>query len=355
MKKIITSIFLAFSLFAIFNIPVKAAPKLTKSSVVISKGKTYKLKVTGSKKKIKWSSRNKNIATVSKKGTVKGKHNGKTYIYAKVGKKILKCKVVIESPVLSITNNAMTVGEQYTVKLYNCSRKKTFISSNPTIASVSSKGVIIAKREGYAKISIKISDNIYYCYITVKSKKQEEIKHIPSGKRNDPKNAYDIFTSDLYDNAKYLGNFSIKLLNFQKGQSIEGVTPIKKIDEAKYPDTYEYLYLKFQVKYNYGKDVVKADRFLKNKNINDPNISNIYDFFDISLNNRMKEWAPYIPYYDSCSNILDTNLLPGDSKIFSILMIIPKNQSLLGYRLQTGVNIGTPGDGFYTFTYFTTK
>lgn len=75
-----------------------AAVKLSKKSIVIGKGQTAKLKVKGTKKKVKWSSTKKSIATVSKKGVVKGKKIGSCYIKAKVGGKTLKCKVAVKKP-----------------------------------------------------------------------------------------------------------------------------------------------------------------------------------------------------------------------------------------------------------------
>ena len=64
--------------------------KLNKSSVNIYDGKTYKLKVSGTKSRVKWSSSNKKIATVSSSGTVKGIKPGTAYITATIGKQTLK-------------------------------------------------------------------------------------------------------------------------------------------------------------------------------------------------------------------------------------------------------------------------
>lgn len=74
-----------------------ASVKLNKKTVYLAKGKTVKLKVKGTKAKVKWSSSNKKIATVSKSGKVKGKKIGKCTITAKVKGKKLKCKVIVES------------------------------------------------------------------------------------------------------------------------------------------------------------------------------------------------------------------------------------------------------------------
>jgi len=73
----------------------KKAPKLNKSKLNLTVGKTAALKVKNTKKKIKWSSSKKSVATVTQKGKVKAKKAGKTTITAKIGKKKLKCKVTV--------------------------------------------------------------------------------------------------------------------------------------------------------------------------------------------------------------------------------------------------------------------
>ena len=73
----------------------KKAPKLNKKKLTLTVGKTAKLKVKNTKKKIKWSSSKKSVATVNKKGKVTAKKAGKTTITAKVGKKKLKCKITV--------------------------------------------------------------------------------------------------------------------------------------------------------------------------------------------------------------------------------------------------------------------
>ncbi len=349
-------LYLAF-VIALLIPAISISAKTTKrTSITITEGKTYKLTVI-SKKKLKWRSKKKSIATITSRGKITGKKKGTTYVYAKNGKKKYKYKIIVEKPFLSTTKCTITAGNQYALKLNNCSRSKTFSSNNTSVATVSSKGIIKAKREGIAKIIVKISDKTYCCVVTVKNKTSKSTIHIPAGTQNDPINAYETFTSDMYYNANYLGNFSIKLLNFQHGKNITGITPITKLgknNDEYDPDKYEYLYLKFQVKYNYGKDILNAFDLFKNRDVTTIGVF-YYDFFDTAFNNHMSDWVRSPRYYDSCSNIFDTKLLPGDIKVFSLLMIIPKNQKLLGYRLQTGVNIGSSGDDFYTFKHFVTK
>ena len=69
--------------------------RLNKTETFVRVGKPVKLKVKNTKKKVKWKCSNKKIATVSKKGVVKGKKNGICFVTAKVGKKKLKCRCVV--------------------------------------------------------------------------------------------------------------------------------------------------------------------------------------------------------------------------------------------------------------------
>ena len=78
------------------NCTVKVKPpKLSKKKMTVYNSYTKKLTFYGGKGKVKWSSSNKSIATVSKKGTVKGKKGGTCVITAKRGKYTLKCKVTV--------------------------------------------------------------------------------------------------------------------------------------------------------------------------------------------------------------------------------------------------------------------
>ncbi len=98
-RKIILSILtLCLALVCTFCMPNQASAakiKLSKKSVTITKGKSVTLKLKGTKKKPKWSTSNKKVATVSKKGKVTGKKAGNAKITAKVGKKKYVCKVKV--------------------------------------------------------------------------------------------------------------------------------------------------------------------------------------------------------------------------------------------------------------------
>ena len=83
------------------NVEAKAAPRLNYKKVTLVQGKKKKLKVRNLRRgrKIKWYSTKKSVATVNRKGVVKAKKKGKTYIVAKVGKKKCRCKIIVKKKV----------------------------------------------------------------------------------------------------------------------------------------------------------------------------------------------------------------------------------------------------------------
>ena len=98
MKKLLTRLFIAMLILTFtptMNTQAKAKIKLNKTKISLQRGKTYTLKVKGTKKKVKWSSNKKTIATVTRKGKVTAKKQGTAVITAKIGKKKYKCKVKV--------------------------------------------------------------------------------------------------------------------------------------------------------------------------------------------------------------------------------------------------------------------
>lgn len=147
-----------------------ASVKLNKTKIVLVVGQTYKLKVSGTKKTPKWSSSNKKIVSVTKKGVVKGLKKGTATITAKIGKKKYKCKVTVEAPKLSSTKKTVTAGTSFALKLNGTKRTVKWYTSNKKIATVSSKGVVKTLRAGSVKITAKLGGKSYVCRLTVKAK-----------------------------------------------------------------------------------------------------------------------------------------------------------------------------------------
>ena len=95
------AVLLSLSIFATSTIlpaPIASAAKikLNKTKLNLTVGSTYKLKLSGKKGKIKWTSSKKKIASVSAKGVVKAKKTGKTTVTALMKGKKYKCKVTVK-------------------------------------------------------------------------------------------------------------------------------------------------------------------------------------------------------------------------------------------------------------------
>lgn len=71
-------------------------PKLGVTKKTLTRGSTYKIGVLGSKKKPKYSSSNKKVATVNKNGIIKAKRKGKANITVKINGIKLKCKITVK-------------------------------------------------------------------------------------------------------------------------------------------------------------------------------------------------------------------------------------------------------------------
>ena len=120
-----------------------ASVKLSKKSITLITGTSTTLKLTGTKKTVKWSSMADDIATVSSKGKVTAKSTGTTYIVAKVGKTSYKCKVKVINGKITVGKSEVSLKSNETVKVKIKALGGHSIaaeSMNENIATVSFKG-----------------------------------------------------------------------------------------------------------------------------------------------------------------------------------------------------------------------
>ena len=113
---------------------------LNKTKLTLTVGKSYKLKLKNNKKKIKWSSSKKKVATVSKTGKVKAKKAGTTRITAKVGKKKYVCKVTVKNKKKTTKTTKTTSTKKPTVTkapANNTTTTKATPSPTPYVAAQS--------------------------------------------------------------------------------------------------------------------------------------------------------------------------------------------------------------------------
>lgn len=153
-----------------FSILVKEIPatsiKLNVSSANIQKGKTQTLKATvlpakATYKTVTWSSQNPAIATVDANGVVKAKKAGSTVITAKTKNGLTaRCIVNVKVPAVKVyldrSEDTVEQGKRITLKATVSPLDSTdavyWESADETVAVVSAKGVVTAKKAGTTKI-----------------------------------------------------------------------------------------------------------------------------------------------------------------------------------------------------------
>jgi uncharacterized protein YjdB len=176
-------------------VSASAAVKLNKKSITLEVKKTYTLKVTGTKKKVTWSSSDKEIATVSSKGVVKGIKKGSCKITAKVGSKKYVCKVTVKKAAtqtttskqsktqlvtgIKLNESSVTLTDSFQFQLQatvfpaNATNKDIiWTSSNPSCVDVTSNGELCVNRVGGTAIITATaadgSGKAASCTVTVK-------------------------------------------------------------------------------------------------------------------------------------------------------------------------------------------
>ena len=162
---------------------ISAAKKVTKltlnkKSATLYQGadKAYssiKLKATVKPKKsakVKFTTSNKKIATVSSNGVVKAKKAGKVTITAKAGSKKAVCKITVKKvskkiKKITVKKSKVTVYVGKTSKISTTVtpkkvtiKKLTYKTSNKKVATVTAKGVIKGVKAGTAKITVAAVD-----------------------------------------------------------------------------------------------------------------------------------------------------------------------------------------------------
>lgn len=153
-----------------------ASVKISSKKVTLIKGQSKTLKVNGTKSKVKWTSNKSKVAYVNKKGKVTARSKGKAVITAKVNGKKYTSNVTVELPSLNLKSSTLNIGASCNLKLNGTKQKVTWNSSKPTVANVTSKGKVTAKKSGSTTITAKVAGKKYYCKITVKTKAPSIVK-----------------------------------------------------------------------------------------------------------------------------------------------------------------------------------
>ena len=134
------------------NVLVKTPTvKLSAISKTMYRGETTKLTATSSNKKpVSWTSSDPTIASVDSNGTIKTLKNGTVKISASANGGKATCTITVKEPIqISATTSSIYRGKTTTLKAIPAySTTITWMSSKPSIATVSSSGVVTGKKAG---------------------------------------------------------------------------------------------------------------------------------------------------------------------------------------------------------------
>lgn len=142
-------------------------PKISATKATIYVGASKTLKMSNAYSSVKWSSSSKSVATVSSKGVVKALKAGTTTIKAKINGKTYSCKVTVPQMTLTKTTLTLTAGQSYDMNIRNCKATASWSSSNSSVASVASGGLIKAMNAGSTVISAKVGSTTLSATISV--------------------------------------------------------------------------------------------------------------------------------------------------------------------------------------------
>lgn len=104
----------------------------------------------------------------------------------------LHSHVVQAAPVMTMENLFLMPGGSRKLEMIGTTSKISWSSSKKSVATVSKKGVVKAKKAGKAVITAKVGENKYYCKVTVEAPKKKIIYN------------NSIFTKKFYESVQWI-------------------------------------------------------------------------------------------------------------------------------------------------------
>jgi len=115
-----------------------------------------------------WVSKDRSVADVSTKGKVKGVGRGKTTVTAMIGDDTYTCDVVVDKPELIDRKITLSIGESRRIALQGVvSSDPVWVSSKPSVASVSENGLVTGIQKGSAKMTATVNKKKYSVSVKV--------------------------------------------------------------------------------------------------------------------------------------------------------------------------------------------
>lgn len=183
-KKLLSLLLAMVMVLSLFTLPVQAATtkkvtNQTKSVVMVVKQQsTIKPPV-----KMTYRSSNPKVVAVNAKGVMVAKAKGSAVVTGKYKSVKWTYKVKVESPRLSATSLKMSAKSSKQLKVTGTTRKVSWSSSSPRVATVTSKGKVTALRSGSAVITAKINGVKYSCKVVVSTLRVNYVWICDTGKR----------------------------------------------------------------------------------------------------------------------------------------------------------------------------
>ncbi len=233
---------------------------------------------------------------------------------------------------LNKTKVTLTVGKTCQLKLKGTTKKIKWTSSKKSVATVSSKGKVKAKKIGNATISARVSGKKYRCKVTVKAKATTASN---AGTKENPLSAYEKNTFNYYEEGKKKGKFTVQLLDFITGDEATALAAAGNPTNPIPTETQEYIYFKFEMQYVSGQQSVNAkDLFNYYENIYGDHSSTVIENIDWGFS------------FELVDDLYSTVLQPGNDVICAKAILVEKGHEPYTYRIQTGKN---------SYTWFTTE
>jgi uncharacterized protein YjdB len=145
---------------------------LSQSSISLQNGYGYKLTATASTgHSIKWKSNRTSIASVDSNGNIIAKKPGSATITATADKTTVSCKVTVNSPIIRLSHNSLSLYRKQILSLSVTSTSKStpkWKSSKKSVVTIDKNGMITAKKHGTAIITVTVDGVSKTCEVTVK-------------------------------------------------------------------------------------------------------------------------------------------------------------------------------------------
>lgn len=127
---------------------------------------TYQIDLSA--KNVEYTSTNDKVASVSAGGKITANKAGTATVKAVSGNITVNYKVTVKNPTLNYSKKTLKKGKIFTLKVTGAIGSVKYSSNKKSVASVTSKGKVTAKKKGKAVITAKANGVTLKCQITVK-------------------------------------------------------------------------------------------------------------------------------------------------------------------------------------------